>query len=681
MERAIGTSDGGRTRAPRTATRVVDGITDGLVVLFAVWTVIYHLGLLLEPPTSALLAFWPVSAIAVALLYARRSRWWAAGLGWHEPLRRSKGEPPRALAMVAIAAGLVAGTCAGLHPVGAPWWCVWAAGLVSVAASGAWLLLRLGRASDPDDAGDRDGAGADTGEGPDIRWGTPLALLTGVGFAVASLFLVNTDGDDAYFVSRSVATAASGRIPLKDVIFSAGTTGPIAGEPPVSSIEVLVGALARVLHVPAASFLWYAVLPVVTFLAVWSLWRLVRAWAPRRAAACFAVAAIYLLWAGEGRASFGSFHLLRMWQGKAVLVSALIPLLYVYLTRWAERRRRGDLALLAAAGIAAVGLTSSAAFVFPLAACAAVVPLLAAGRWRTGLAACATMAYPIAAGMTVMLLHSDTSVRGAVHNGPVTYQWVLLQSTLGVLAGCALWLSPWTARRGVPALIGVGIAVLVTITVLPGVLRVAADLSGAGQVLWRTMWIVPAPALIGLFAAVPVPDAWRTAPARLAAAAVPAAALAAALIIGGMPVWSASSGSFVADRPSWKLPADQVGTAREVVRAARPGGVVLMPTSFMRAVPMLTADVHAVNPNPHYLAMLPAPSRFIEDRLLLSTAVRSPYSPKPEPRRLREALRRVGVEVACTWPRDRRTQNLLARAGYRDHRRIGKLVCSFPSRN
>ncbi|QXJ26190.1 hypothetical protein AGRA3207_007809 [Actinomadura graeca] len=681
MERAIGTSGGGRARAAPTVTRVMDGITDGLVVLFALWTLIYHLALPLDPPTSALLVLWPVTALAVALAYARRRGWWAMGPLWDEPAVRGTGDPPRALPVVAVAAGLVAGACAGLRPSGAPWWCVWAAGLVSVAASGAWLLIRLRREPALEETAERGGAGEGAGEGPGVRWGTPLALLTGAGFAVASLFIVNTDGDDAYFVSRSVATAASGRIPLRDVIFTAGETRPIAGEPPVSSIEVLVGALARVLHVPAPSLLWYAVLPAVTFVAVWSLWRLVRAWAPRRAAACFAVAAVYLLWAGEGRASLGSFHLLRMWQGKAVLVSVLIPLLYVYLTRWAERRRRGDLALLAVSGIAAVGLTSSAAFVFPLATAATVVPLLAAGRWRTGLAACAVMAYPIASGTAVMLLHSDTAVRGAVHDGPVTYQWVLLQSTLGVLAGCALWLSPWTARRGVPALIGAGVAALVTIVLLPGVLTAAADVSGAGQVLWRTMWVVPAPALIGLLAAAPVPAAPRAGPVRLAAAAAPAAALAAALVAGGMPVWSETSGSFVASRPSWKLPADQVGTAREVVRAAGPGGVVLMPTPFMRAVPMLSADVHAVNPNPHYLAMLPAPARFIEDRRLLSSAVRSPYGPKPEPRRVAGALRRTGVQVACALPRDRRAQSLLSRAGYRDPRRLGQLVCAFPPRN
>ncbi|WP_242890926.1 DUF6077 domain-containing protein [Actinomadura litoris] len=675
-ERVIGGSEDGRSPARR-ATGLVDGLTDGAVVLFAVWTLVYHAGLLLDPPTTVLLVAWLAAAAVLGALYARRAGWWAVGLLWQdpeEPVWRDRAGPVRrALPAVAVGAGLVAGVCAGLHPSGVPWWCAWLPGLVAVAATGAWLLSRPGP-RDPDPAPE---PGPDGTDDADLRWGTPLALLTGAGFAIASLFIVNTDGDDAYFVSRSVATAATGRIPLKDVIFSAGATDEIAGEPPVSSFEVLAGALARVLHVPASSLLWYGVLPLVTFFAVWSLWRLVRAWTPRRAVLCFAVAAVYLLWAGESRASLGAFHLLRMWQGKAVMVSALIPLLYVYLTRWAERRRRGDLALLGAAGIAAVGLTSSAAFVVPLAVGAAVLPLLAAGRIRTALAACVAAAYPIASGLGVVLLHGKTIVEGAVHDGPVSYQWVLLQGTLGVLGGCALWLSPWTARRGVPALVGMGIAALLTLLVLPGVLTAAARATDAGQVLWRTMWIVPAPALVGLLASVPVPDVLRSRAAAVAAAAAPAVALAVALVVGGTPVWSQASGSTVADRPSWKVPAEQVGTAREVVRAARPGTVVLMPVGYMRAVPMLTARVHAANPNPHYLSMIPAPPHFIADRQMLSVAVRSPYSRKPTAEEMRAALRRVGVSVACVTPRDRRALRLLDQAGYGDRRRIGDLVCAF----
>ncbi|MDL4817130.1 DUF6077 domain-containing protein [Actinomadura opuntiae] len=691
-EPATGGIRGGAPRAGRTE-RAVDAAVDAAVLLFAVWTVVYHLGLLVRPPTWVLLACWLGAAAAIAAVCASR------GLRDRvapEPLWPERPGPgvstvPRALALTAVVAAIAAGTSAGLHTSGAPWWCAWAFGLVSVAASGACLLRHRPPATEPAPGGTRTAEaaapGADRPEERDVpaaasRWGTPLALATAAGFSVASLFIVNSDGDDAYFVSRSVATAAMGRIPFKDVIFTSGDTGPIAGEPPVSSIEVLAGSLARVAGVPAASFVYYLMLPAVTFLAVWAVWRLTRAWAPRRALPCFAIAAVYLLWSGLGPASLGSFHLLRMWQGKAVMVSALIPLLYVHLTRWAERRTRRDLAMLAACGVAGTGLTSSAAFVLPLVVGAAAVPLIASGRVRDGLAACAALAYPVGAGLAVTLLHRDTTVTGWVGAASDDFRWVLLHAAPGVLAGCALWLAPWTARRGAPALIGAGVATVVTLLFLPGVLDLAAHVTGAGQVLWRTMWVVPAPVLIGLLAAVriPLPAGARHQTAGALAALVPAAALAVTLVAGGTPVWSASNGSVVASRPSWKLPPAQVGTARAVVRLAPPGGVVVMPQGYMRAVPLLTARVHAANPNSHYLRNLPVPARFVDDRRVLTAAVRRPGGRKPALADLQGALRRAGVAVACARPHDRYGLVLLEQAGFGGRRKVGGLICVFPQR-
>ncbi|MFI0369981.1 DUF6077 domain-containing protein [Actinomadura sp. 1N219] len=662
---------------PTRATRLVDGFTNGVVLLFAAWTAVYHLGLLFRPPTPVLLLVWLAGAVAIGALYAARRGWWAGPL-WRGPSGAPIGRArsaPRWLVVVSVVAGVVAGTSAGLHPSGVPWWCAWLPGIVSVAASAAYLLLRRGG---PDGEGDADDGVRDSSGAEDTRWGTPLALLTGAGFAIASLFIVNSDGDDAYFISRSVATAVTGEIPLKDVIFTSGGADEISGEPPVASIEVLAGAVARVLGVHAASFVWYALLPAVTFVAVWALWRLVRAWAPRHAALCFAVGAVYLLWSGMGGASLGSFHLLRMWQGKAMLVSALVPLLFVYLTRWAERRSRGDLVLLAAAGVAAVGLTSSAVFVVPLAVGAAAVALIAAGRVQAGLFACVAIVYPVGTALAVKLLYGETSVVGRVHDAPGSYRWVLLHAALGVIGGCAVWLSPWTARRGVPALIATGVAAALTVLIIPGVLEAAADASGAGQVLWRTMWVVPAPALIGLLAAVRIPTWQWTGPARVVAVGVPAAVLAVALVVGGTPVWSDSNGSAVASRPAWKVPASAVGTAREVVALAGRDGLVLMPPGVMRVVPLLTVRTHAVNPNNHYLKLMPVPPQFIRDRKVLSATVRGPRSAKPEASEVAAALSRTKVDVACASRRDERGLDLLRSAGYGGDRRVGRLVCLFP---
>ncbi|XVQ15094.1 DUF6077 domain-containing protein [Spirillospora sp. CA-255316] len=711
-------------------TRALDRGTDVLVVAFALWTVIYHLSLPLDPPTWAMLAVWAVAGVAAGAGYARwrRARAGATGPGgdgadgggadgdgdgpggrgpgrelWRDAAVRTWSGAPRLAAPVAVVAGVGAGTAAGLREFGVPWWCTWTLGAVSVAATAVGLLRARATAPAPGPEG-RPAAGRDSGNdgaappregsggGLGERWGSLIALVTAGGFAVASWFTVNPDGDDAYFVSRSVATATEGRIPAHDVIFSTHTTGPIAGEPPVSSVEVLAGALARVVGMHPTSFLWYVVLPAVTFVAVWALWRLIRAWAPRWAPACFGVAVVYLLWSGVGQASLGSFHLLRMWQGKAMMVSIMVPLLYVYLTRWAERRTAGALALAAAAGTAAVGLSSSATLVVPLVTVAAAGALVLSGRVRTGAAACAAMVYPLGAGLAVVLLHDDIHVIGPFTDAPVSYSWVLLSATLGVLTGCALWLGSRAARPGVPALITGGVAGVATLLFLPGVLDLVAGATGAAQVMWRTMWTVPAPALVGLLAAAVRPPA-RLLPSRLSspgargplAAAVPVA-LCAVMVAGGVPLWSKENGTTVAQRPSWKISARDLATVRAVLRAEAARGtdgpaVVLMPQQYMRVMPLLSTTDHAINPNSHYLRLLPAPRPFIDDRLMLSALVTSPGAADPAAGEVRGALRRTGVTVACARRSDEDGLRLLEAAGYGGRSRAGRLTCVFPGRS
>lgn len=111
---------------------------------------------------------------------------------------------------------------------------------------------------------------------------------------------------------------------------------------------------------------------------------------------------------------------------------------------------------------------------------------------------------------------------------------------------------------------------------------------------------------------------------------------------------------------------------------AGPGGLVLMPGGVMRVVPLLTVRTQAVNPNGHYLKLLPVPSRAIHDRKVLSAAVRGRRAGKPEAPEVAAALARTKVDVACAYRRDRRGLALLRSAGYGGDRRVGQLTCLFP---
>jgi hypothetical protein len=681
---------------------VASRVLDVAVVGFAIWTVLYHLALLVDIPTTALLIVWLVALAAVVLL-ARRS--WMATVAPATVAIQDRAKPlPVGIAVAAGAASAIA-VVAG----------AWLLGLALAAAAIAGTALAAPwRSAGPDPA--RDGASrgrsapggasgggsaaggapggaaggrfaaggarggaagglSGTGGGPDVPspWADLAAVLVAAGFAVFSQFIVRPDGDDAYYVNRSVWVAQHGRIPVGDVLFV--EHGPVMpGAAPVSSVEAFAGAVARVLHVNAASFVYYVLLPGATFLAVLALWRLVRAWAPRRAVLCLLLAAAFLLWSGASSASFGSFHLVRSWQGKAIFVSVAVPALYAYLSEWLRTRRRRSYLLAIAAGVAGVGLTSSATFVVPLVAAAVGVGLLiqyGLTRWsiRQILLAGMVALYPVAAGLAVAaLIGSPAGEDTSFNPAETTWDWVVGPGPLTLLGGAALWLGPFLVRRGAAAALAWGTSAVALVLMIPGVLEALADATGSGPVLWRALWVAPVPALAGLLAAVPLPRPQAVRVPQWALACVPALAGVLVLVLAGTPVWAASNRAHLGS-PQWKANTTNVGEAFAIVRAYPDAGVVLAPAGVMSAIPLVTSRTKAVNPRTLYLQSL-TDGTAAARRLLSDVATQRGKAPSAD--QVLDSLKRTEVDVACLNRRNQAGLRLLQEAGFGGERRIGR---------
>lgn len=654
---------------PPSLTAVVDGVTAFAVLAFAAWTIVYDFGLLFGLGTSVLLMSWAallaVLAAVAGMFRQRRGRGAAGGMVAGPRLEsagasKAPGPVRRYLAVGGVISALAAAVATGMHSAGVAWAWTWLLGSLSVAATSAAVLMRNVAPGPPAPGSQPAPARAQVG--------SLLALCTAVGAALFSLYVVRPDGDDAYFISRSVWTAEHGRIPVRDVLFTNQAVGAGNGEPPVASIEVLNGALARLLGVHAASFTYYISLPVATFMAVWATWLLIRRWAPRRALPCFAVAMVYLLWSGASRASFGGFHLVRMWQGKAAFVSIMVPLLYAYLTQWAEHRSRRALALVLASSIAAVGLSSTAVMIVPLVTAAAVVPLLLARKIKIGLLAALAVIYPLAAGLVTALRYPVPASASVPMPPTAVWAWVMLSGVLGGIGAAALWLSPWLVRGGTPALITTGIAAAATALLVPGVIAAISDVTGAGVVSWRLLWLVPGPVLAGMLAAAPVPAAPRAALHRVspAVAGLPALAVCALILAAGVPIWSYQSAyTMVAKHPSWKYHARPLALARDVLRADHRPGYILSTQRIMSAIPLITTRRRAVDPRDYYLnpAGLPVGREFVSARRLL-TGMAQGKQPMPSAAAVRAALARVGVGYACVWRSNPDAIKLLEQAGY-----------------
>lgn len=641
---------------------MLDSLTHFAVLAFAAWTLIFDLGRAAHLGTSLLLAIWAVCMPVIIFALARYPAV-AASPSIREPVRQLAGRMRAPwLAVTGLTLGAVAGVAAGLHGLGLAW--IWAPllGMSSVAAAGAGLLrgdVQRTRSPAPDEA---------------PLPGSVMAACVAAAAAMFSLYMVRPTPDDVYYVSRSVWTAQHGQIPGRDILFTNQAIRPISGEPPISSIEVLDGAIARVLGIPAATVVYEISLPILVFIAVWAVWMLIRRWAPGRYPWCFLVAMAYLAWTG-GEASFGAFHLGTMWEGKAAFVSVMVPLLYAYLTDAAENGTRRSLALVAAAGVAAAGLSSAAVYVVPLITAAVAIPLLARRMVKAALGTVLASAYPVAAGLTVAAGRPAAHMVVPTFTAPLVWAWIMKFGVVGVVGGVALWTAPWLARRGVPALITAGVAGLAALLMMPGLVGLLGEKIGIMPVIWRVLWLVPAPALTGLLAAAPLPATARFRLAGRALPLFPAAALSLVLAVTGIPVWSHQNGVMLAAHPSWKIYPDRLRVARDIVLADHSPGYILSTRQVMETVPLLTTKVRVVNPRGYYLAILPSVSaRFVRDRQWL-TALADGDLPLPSRAELRAVLVRVPVGYACVPYWRTGVMGRLRQVGFARAARFGVFRC------
>lgn len=619
--------------------RTLDLVSDWAIAVFAIWTAFAYVGMAAAAPVDLLFPLWLVTLplLAVALVVAHRRM-------------RPRAHPELAVEHEAEhverwrkfgVAGLTFGAASAVVAAalsGVPWVVVWL--LAAAAVVAAVFAHRLHASRVEQDA-------------PLPGWaGDVVASGAALAFAVMSLFVNNQNADDVFYVNRATATAELGRIPVHDVIFTSEEVAPAAL--PLDSYSALQGAIGRFVDLHAADVAYYLVPPVMTFLATWALWRLLRAWASRRVILCFALGCVFWLWSAQFGLSPGSFFLARMWHGKVAFVAWLVPTLYLYLTRWLGRRDALTAVMLPIAGFAAIGMTGSASFVMPLLVASALLPLLLRREWRGTLIPLAAAAFPALVGFAASRAFPlPTQFTDEVFTVDWYYHEVFGVGLVAAFAALGVWAAPWLARAGPAAAIATGIAVVVALLLAPGVLDVLNDALGlsGSRTLRRAFWVVPFPAVAGLLAAVSLAPflagASRCRPAsRRVAGTLPALVVGVLLVLFGTPLWSAEAGSHWTSRPEWKTGESGLNAARRILGRYDGRGTVLAEQPAMKAISLLTADTKAVNPRDWYAQTTGEPPQRTEQRLLLTRLVMREGPPPPQAE-VSRALAALGVDLVC----------------------------------
>ena len=653
---ALGSSAGGHPHGVRglwsggRVGSVLDWASDWAVLGFAVWTVIAYVGMATGAAATLLVSVWLATLPAVA-----------AGLGLLDKREFSACTPdthrPRPRGTRLTALGVAGGVLfAVLIALGdrVPWPAVWAPAAVAVAVA---IALRRHRAESDDDDAPQTG-----------RLAHASAAAIALGFAVVSLLLDNSNADDAFYVNRATATAQLNRIPVRDVLFTNEQLPPISGAGlPLDALHALQGAVARLAGVEAPTVAYLLTPPIGSFLAIWALWRLLRAWAPRNALLCFALGCTYWTFSAMVQLSPGSLFVERIWQGKVLFVAWMVPTLYTLVTRWVSRQDARTALMLFGGALASLGLTASATFVTPLVFAAGAPPLLARRAWRALAVLAAAGCVPLVIGAAVT---SDYGLSEAIGRPLRDNYWIATQvlatGMVAAIGALGLWCSPWLARAGAASAVVTGLAAIIAVLLVPGVLPTISEAAGLTDTLRRFLWVIPLPAMVGLLAAVPVN--------RLAAIGV-AVALAVLLVGFGRPVWLESGHSAWHWPPGWKTNPHYVRQARAILARYHGSGSILAPKETMRAIALITVHRKAVNPRFYYTRILPEPRYRTGERRALTRLSTKGIRPR-SPGYIRRSLRDLEVGLVCIHAdKERLARAIGLENDYRPAFAVNALLC------
>lgn len=630
-------------------TRSCERLPDLGVVVLATWTLVYHACLLLglAVPWAVTLEVCALVACVAATWRVRRRAESLRGQALPDQVS-SAGSRTTTPDQVRVESGLVRATvgcgvvAALLLAVNAHilWPLIAALWLASAIAGTTWAVLRL-RRSPPD----RSAAGVPVSSAAQSRTDTIVALGWAFALAVLSTFTLYPNPDDLYYVNLSQWVVDHGTYPTRDTIFS-NLAYPMSSWPPMASYDPLVGTLARLGGVHAATVVYIVVPPVATFLSVLALWRLLRAWRVKALALTLSLALLFLLFdGGWGYAAPGNLFVIRLWQGKVILLCLLVPTLLVYALRFAERPTWARAGWLFAGGIAAVGLTTTAMFLVPILAVGGAAPL-----WRRPALALrgfvAMAAYPLAAGALTIavggrsadlfdsrkLYRFDPDWIGhqIFRSGPVAVVVVV-----AVLMGALLVPHPM-------AKVTTGVLTLLTgITFVPGFTHLSYDLVGLGPTLWRVSWVCSVAALVGVLASQSAIYF-----SRLKQQATGPVALCLVLVVFGVPVWTERNAVFLSSPPHWQRGGQSVATAQQAIAQVRPGDIILSPEDLAVTIDVLTTRVKTVAPRDYFMDYLKGDHSF-HFGLRLNLVHFANHQGHPTGPQIAKALRVIGVDEVC----------------------------------
>ena len=230
------------------------------------------------------------------------------------------------------------------------------------------------------------------------NWEMWLGILAFL-LAIAAISIHRPDADDAMYLNMAVTAVDFPHAAL--LSFDGSLPDPGVALPEAAyrthSLEILVAVIAGISKLPAIGILHIGIALWATLLAIFAQAELQKILLPRHWFLGTLVAILVLLAWGETHRSFGNFFLVRIHQGKGILLAAILPLLLCSAVDFMRSPSAKSWFLLLLGVIAATGITSTGLVIAPVAVALASIAMWVPERQSTQrlVGALTTTAYPV----------------------------------------------------------------------------------------------------------------------------------------------------------------------------------------------------------------------------------------------------------------------------------------------
>jgi len=341
--------------------------------------------------------------------------------------------------------------------------------------------------------------------------------------AVFTLIAIRPRTDDAFYLSMSVSVFDFPDQPLLATRTLHGAPSDTLGPQPmfapykIHSFETLAGYIAYVTGLDVSVIVHFGIATLFGWLTPFALARLMRWLLPSSWLLATAATLSYLVIDGTAGRGYANQAFVRMFNGKAAMLSFALPLILYYGLRLGARVTAPRFALLALAQISAMGMSSTGIWLAPILAVLAAAAGTPRARQLPKTIALGSLsaAYVLAMGAWIFAqLPADKGaivaagaaappVASASEPGAASLAFVL-PDVLGpehtAIALLTVFTLAWVLARGVEAfrlLVYLGVA-LVTVLVNPWLVSVVGRLITGSITYERVFWVLPVPVAIGL---------------------------------------------------------------------------------------------------------------------------------------------------------------------------------------